>query len=221
MTKVTVYARDNDKPGNREVVAFMREYLPQLVQAGLRFTFTIAGNEKELIARGIDKLPAIVVETSKGPKNFVTPVEIKSALLKFLGGKAAAVRSTSSKPEDELHDFYAREMNLDKYDEDMEAGDGDDGLNKKDIMARVQSEMERRQGENDKRGPAKPRQRGRRASNVREEPETEEEPERHAPRETRGAVRKTMTPRDRVVEAGGDPTSKDDAMLCMMMETSD
>jgi hypothetical protein len=233
MTKVTVFARDNDKPGNREVVAFLRQHLPQLVQAGLRFTFSVAdGKEKELVARGIDKLPAIEVQTTQGPKCFLTPVEIKSALLKYLASKGVAVGGAAvrapRKAEDDLQDYYAREMNMDKYEEDLENGD-DNGSSKKDIMARVQEEMERRESENKKRGPPQPKRGRRRAGNVRDdedEPRATSPPRRarrdddDEPRRSREPTR-PKTPQDRVREVGGDPGNKDDAMLMAMMETSD
>jgi hypothetical protein len=240
MTKVTVFARDNDKPGNREVVAFIRQYMPQFVRAGIRFTFTVADPiERQLVQRGIDKLPAISVERVPGKAvNHLTPVEIKSALLKFIGGGKSAGRAGPRKPEDEMQDYYAREMNMDKWEEDQE--EGDDGLNKKDIMSRVQEEMERRQTEHDRRGPPKSRPR-RRPGNVRQQNgrfaddeddrparrparrRQQDDDEEYEPEPHRAAApdRRPQTPHDRLRQAGGDPNNRDDAMLASMMECSD
>lgn len=206
LINVTVFARDNDKPGNRDIVAFFNQYLQPLVQAGLRFKFTVADKiEKELISRGIDKLPAIEVKTTKGVKNFVTPMEIKNALLKYIDVKVEMPRR-AGRPEDDLQDYYSREMNMEKYEADLEDGDE---TQKKDIMSRVQAEMERRQTETDKR-PAKPRARATRPPNVR--------PGKSCDETTRS---RAQTPQERVREAGGDPANRDDTLILSMMETSD
>lgn len=211
MTKVTLFARDNDKPGNREVVAFIRQHLPEFVRAGLRFTFTVADPiEKQLVARGIDKLPAITISDV----NYLTPVEIKSALLKYIAGKPGSRFSGRGpkKPEDEMQAYYASEMNMEKWEREQD--EDEDNPNKKDIMTRVQAEMERRQGENDRRGPSKPQ--GRRTEKKRDVPEesvAEPAPRTKAPR--------SKTPQERLRDAGGDPGNKDDQLILSMMECSD
>lgn len=229
MTKATIYALDNDKPGNKEIVTFLKQNIQSLVGSGMRFSFTIADNIKnDLVARGITKLPAMEVHTPQGVKCFLTAVEIKSALLKYMqkvgasnGGGTGGNSNTATggytarrakNPEDEMRSFYEGEMNLDKYDEDE--GDADDGHQKDDITKRVQAEVERRQSEMDRRGPPKPR-RGRRPGNVGEDrkrparQDDDDEPAREPAR------------REPARAAGGDPNNKDDAMLMAMMETSD
>lgn len=229
-TRITVFAKDNDRPGNREVVAFFKQHLTTLVRAGVLFEFKVAdGMEKALVARNITKLPAIEVETSRTKTSFQTPVEIKSALLKFMSAKgiaspsATAMRSRKKAPEDELDDFYKSEMTFDKAEADAEGGDDQKGGS---LMDKYQREVERRQREDEKKGPKKPQKGRRRPANVADDDDAPAKPARHDDDDLdistpRRHEAKPMTPQERLKAAGGDPGNRDDAMILAMLEGTD
>lgn len=235
-THITVLAKDNDRPGNREVEAFLRQHLVALVRAGIQFEFKIADDkmDKALVARNITKLPAIEVKSAHGQITaFQTPVEIKSALLKFMaaagiptGPNATMLRSRKKAPEDELEDYYKSEMTIEKAEEDAERGDDDRGSS---MMDKYQREVERRQREDEKKGPKKPVKGRRRPANVsdddvpakstgRRPPADDDDLDISTPRRREAAP---MTPQERLKAAGGDPGSKDDLLIMNMMESSD
>lgn len=204
MVLVVIFARDNDKPGNQELINFLQPNFAALLQSGLTFDIKIICDKDipDLLKRGIDKLPAAEIQGKK----FLSSVEIKSILMRYLGARTVQQRKQTRDPEDEVRDFYRDEMTLDAVQ--REAEEAEEKESKKDLMSKYQDEVQRRAQEDDKTGKnkAKPRAPTQRGDNV---PQEIEPVRRSAPRDARQ------------VSLGGDPNNSDDRALESMFEQTE
>lgn len=128
MTAIQIFAKNNNKPGNIELVTFLEKNMEQLTIGGLRFKYKVIeskADEKSLIAKGIKRLPACVIDS-----------EIYSGahdMIEFMEKYINRTKSIRSKPtisvpdsEDDLNAYYAKEMTMAARQRDIEAGDDDD-----------------------------------------------------------------------------------------------
>jgi hypothetical protein len=135
MVQVVIMARDNDKPGNRELIEFLKPNFETFLRAGLRFTFKIVEDADipKLVQQGLDKLPLAMIDK----KHYMSSVEIKSVLLRYIA--TTKNKREKSVPEEEIREFYKSEMTFEAAERDA------DHEEKTDLMSKYQQEVQRRQ----------------------------------------------------------------------------
>lgn len=119
---ITIYARDNDQPGNRDLVQFLETNLDVLVARGCRFTFQVLDSESDvklLVDKGATKLPVMSVNN----RLYCGSTSIKQYLA--TGFKAPG---GSTSPEESFRAWQLKEMSeaakkIDDMDE-VETGEG-------------------------------------------------------------------------------------------------
>lgn len=194
--QIKLLARDNARPGNRELVDFLNRYLESLVTRGVKFDFRIV-EESEipmLVQKGIVKLPAAVV----GTKIYTSSVEIKSMLMGLLNRNARSTGRVKRDPVEEMRDMYAAEMSMEAAERDNEIDDDTDRT-KRDLMDKYNEERQRREEEINKKN-----------KNERQ-PKRRQNVDRERDQAVKTAVKTQAQP-------GGD---KDDVMLMRMFEETD
>jgi hypothetical protein len=212
MPLVTILARDNDKPGNQELISFLEPNWEALLRSGLTFDLKIVEDKDvpDLIKKGIDKMPVAIMND----KQYASSIDIKMFLMKYLQKPGTAQRRRTRDPEEEYREFYKSEMSFEAAEREQEM-ENDDG--KKDLISKYQDEIERRNKEDSKQGPTKLKGKKsatpvqKRIDNVSEDYEMEpEQPQRGS-----------MVPKRENKIQGGDMSNPDDRRLMDMFETSD
>jgi hypothetical protein len=206
MIQVVILAKNNDLPCNRELVTLLKEYMPDLIRAGLTFQFKIVSDsdERDLVRQKIDRLPVCFIKNIPS----MGTADIKRALLNYLSVTRA--REVNKSPDDELHDFYASEMNMEMQQKDLE--EGDPATKTKEQIAKQVSEAAAARQLDQKKIESKKPGRKRVPETKRHDNIDDDVP---VPRATAGA-RST-----RVAAFGGDDSNQDDRLLTSMMEVSD
>lgn len=199
MVLVTILARDNDKPGNRELINFLKPNFTRLLNSGLTFDFKMVetADIPDLIKRGMDKLP---VATIQG-RNYASSVEIKSILMRYMAARTAQ-RAVKRDPEDDVRDFYASEMTSDAIQrEKYEDGKSE---SKNELLTKYQEAVQERSHHDKKEmnKTSKARQPAPRDDNVEDEPRREQREKREK-------------------HIGADPNNADDMALFQMLEVTD
>lgn len=197
---VTIFAKDNDKPGNRELIEFLKMHFTQLLENKLTFEIKLieSSDIPDMIKRGLDKLPAATIQG----KNFTSSVEIKSILMKYLSAKNARkiVSKDHKDPEDDVRDFYKNEMSFDAVEREKEQEEFQE--NKKDLMGKYQQELQRRSKEDEK--------------NNKNNKQTSRQPAQK-PRQDNVSDEFTPVVREKRV-TGAEPGNVDDKFLTDMLE---
>lgn len=141
---VKILAKDNDKPGNIELVEYLKVNLIKLLSKKFEFKFQIVEDKDrdELVKNNITGLPAAII----GKKVVVGSEEI----IRVLSGYNTHVKK-SLDPDESMREYYESEMTLEKAMAD--ANEAEDGDEKTKILSKVNEEMERRNKE-DKSRPA-------------------------------------------------------------------
>ena len=199
---VTILARDNDKPGNRELISFLEPNWDALLGSGLKFDLKIVEDSDipDLIKRGLDKLPVALA----GNKTYASSVDIKTFLMRFLQNTTRQSAQRSRDPEEELQEFYRDEMSFELAKKEKENADRENGGG--DIKAQYQEEIERRNREMGQKTTT-PKRIQKRKDNIRDdEPMNFPEPPQRQKSEK---------------IQGGDPNNADDRRLMDMFEMSD
>lgn len=140
---ITIIARDNDKPGNVELVEYLSANLEKLVREGCRFNFKIIEESslKTLVDNGITKLPAAMVNKNK----FLGTSEIKTFLNSMVDGFKPIPDAQKPIPKEkeieDIKDYFKEEMSMEAVEKEKEFENGD---GKKSLMEKYQQEVQRR-----------------------------------------------------------------------------
>lgn len=172
MKDIKILFKDNNKPGNVDVIKFLKANIGNLNRAGIKVHFRIVTKNEipKLIERGVTKLPILVV----GKKIVEQSSKIKEGLKDLYeynmkhGGKngksGKGGKFSSLDPDQQMREFMEQDLSFEAYDND----DGDPD-NNGDIMDKVISMAAQRTADRQKENSSrtKGRERGRKGSNPR------------------------------------------------------
>lgn len=148
--KVVLWAKDNNKIGNIELVEFLNNNLHNLIKKGFVFDFKIAKNKdiKKLTKKNITGVPAAIINDSK----IIGTPAIKQYFSNYANDEPKNQQRpinknvNSKSPEEQMSDYYMSEMNPTKKRQDEENGDG----NSEDIMKGVLDKCNKMAADRDK-----------------------------------------------------------------------
>lgn len=136
--RVHILAKDNNQAGNIALANWLDEKFGTLLRAGIRFEFHIVsdGEIDALLRRGIDKLPAMIIDGQP----FNGFVEIRKRLEKVLKPTAGA---GAGSVEDNFRAWQEGQMTMGARKNEME-NDDDDKKTGEEIVRRANELMEQR-----------------------------------------------------------------------------
>jgi hypothetical protein len=161
MREVKILLKDNDKPGNRDVIQYLGENIDKFNQVGIKVIFKIVAEDEipSLVSRGVTKLPVLAV----GKKLYEKSSEIKNTMNEMYsfnskngGSSKNPSKCSSQDPDEQLREYMESDLNMNAHDEDKKSGGGEDGSDVMDkVLSMASQRTKERQDDANSRNPAK------------------------------------------------------------------
>jgi hypothetical protein len=161
MREVKILLKDNDKPGNRDVIQYLSENIDKFNKVGIKVLFKIVAEDEipSLVNRGVTKLPVLAV----GKKLYEKSSEIKNTMntmyafnSKNGGSSKNPSKCSSQDPDEQLREYMESDLNKNAMEEEKKSGSAEDGSDVMDkVLAMASQRTKERQDDANNRNPAK------------------------------------------------------------------